>query len=515
MTAAAPLLLLNANVITMDDDQPRAAAVLFRDSRVHSVGPSEQLRELAGEATVLDLDGATVVPGFVDAHTHYELTSVSLDQFVNAHTPPCKSLIDIAEVIRSELNRPVEYPWIVCRSSFGFQNRVVEGRLFTRAELDQLVADRPLVVFAGLHVAALNTAAMSAMGLLGEVPPPGVTVHRDTAGAPTGAVTEIFDLMPAWPPELVAAAVARHERDLLLANGVTSISSIPFAGSEMRAVRIAQRQGAFSVRVRHYPVYPWGADLDSFEQLGVDSELGDDRYRYGGVKVFVDGTGSDGLGTFVDDVKYTQAELDGIVGRADRLGLQVLMHAFTRRGIGMAARAAAAVRDAGARRDLRHRIEHGADHVNLEDLDLIRASGVSLVGTPHFMYSGGGELSPQAPFRSLIDTGFDLIGGTDTTGTVLESASPLFNIACAVTRRRHDGSCFRPDQAISVMEGLKMFTTWAAWGGFDEQVKGKLAPGFLGDAAILSRDPLGADVDDLTDIKVEGTVIAGELVYCV
>jgi len=511
--AGSSILIVNANVVTLDDAMPGAEAVLITDGLVSKVGSSAELRPLAGDIEILDVGGASVLPGFIDGHTHFELTSVSIDHYINAHTPPCRNLADIADIIRRERDREVDYPWIVCRSSFGMQNKVTDGRFFTRQELDALSADKPLVVFAGLHVSMLNTAALAALGLLDTTTPAGMTVHRDEKGEPTGVVTEIFDKLPAWPSQLVASAVAAHERDILLANGITSISSIPFSGSEMRAVRMAQRAGALAVRVRHYPVHPWGASLDSFEQLGVESDVGDDRYRIGGVKLFVEGIGSDGLDSVADDVKYTQEQLDDVVRRADDLGLQVLMHAFTPKGVVMAARAAESVRSIAPRGERRHRIEHGADYVNLEDIDYIRLSGVSLVTTPHFMYSGAIEIAPPASLRSLIDAGFHPIGGTDSTGTVLESASPLFNIACAVTRRRRDGSQFRAHEAITSLEALKMFTTWAAYGGFEEKSKGKLAPGYVGDAVILAANPTTVPEDKLRAIKIDGTIIGGKLVY--
>ncbi len=506
------LLITNGNVITMDESRPRAACVLITDGRITKVGSFEELAPLGDQAEILDVQGASVLPGFVDAHTHFELTSVSLDRYLNAHTPPCRSLADIADVISTERERCADYPWIVCRSSFGLQNKVSDRRLFTRDELDRLVSDKPLVVFAGLHVSMLNSAALVALDLLDGEVPPGSTLHRDANGQPNGTVTDVFDRLPAWPVELIASSVAAHEADVLLANGICSVSSIPFSGQEMRAVRLAQRRGELSVRVRHYPVYPWGASLESFEQLGVDSDFGDDHYRIGGLKIFVDGQGSDGLDHLFDDLKYSQEELDEAVDRADELGLQVLMHAFTRTGIKMAASATARLARKRPARDRRHRIEHGADYINLEDLDEVRASGVGLVTTPHFMYSGAAEIAPRTPLRSLIDAGFRPIGGTDTTGTVPESGSPLFNIACAVTRRQHDGSRLRPEQAVTVLEGLKMFTTWAAYGGFEEDRKGKLAPGYLADVIVLSSDPLSTPAEELRAITVDATIIGGKIV---
>jgi predicted amidohydrolase YtcJ len=298
--AESSLLIVNANVITMDDQRPGAEAVLIVDGLVDRVGSSAELRSAAGDVAVLDACGAPVLPGFIDGHTHFEMASVSMDHYLNAQTPPCRSLADVASIIRRDRNRATEFPWIVCRSSFGMQHKVTEGRLFTRRELDKLADDKPLVVFAGLHVSMLNTAAMAALRLLEGAPPPGVTVHRDELGEPTGVVTEIFSNLPDWPAELVAASVAAHQKDILLANGITSISSIPFSGSEMRGIRLAQRTGDLLIRVRHYPVHPWGADLNSFAELGIDSGVGDDRYRFGGVKFFVDGIGSDGLDGIIE-----------------------------------------------------------------------------------------------------------------------------------------------------------------------------------------------------------------------
>ena len=228
--AGASLLVVNANVITMDDERPTAEAVLIINGRVSRVGSSAELRPAAAGIAVLDVAGATILPGFIDGHTHFEMSCVSLDHYVNAQTPPFRSLAEIADVIRRDRDRCARFPWIVCRSSFGMQHKVTERRLFTRHELDTVAADKPLVVFAGLHVSMLNTAAMAVLGLLEGSPPLGVTVHRDETGEPTGVVTEIFSKLPEWQTELVAAAVAAHQEDILLANGITSISSIPFAG---------------------------------------------------------------------------------------------------------------------------------------------------------------------------------------------------------------------------------------------------------------------------------------------
>jgi predicted amidohydrolase YtcJ len=160
----------------------------------------------------------------------------------------------------------------------------------------------------------------------------------------------------------------------------------------------------------------------------------------------------------------------------------------------------------------RHRIEHGADYLDVADLPALHAAGVRLVTTPHFLRSDT-PVPMQSPLRTLIAAGFEPIGGTDTTGTVPEGASPLFNVACAVNRTARDGRVLDPSERIDVQAALRLFTVWSAAGGFEDDRKGRLAPGFLGDAVLLSDDLLALAPERLFDVRVEATVVDGELVY--
>jgi len=507
--AACPtgdLAVVHGRIVTLDARRPVAEAVLIREGRVALVGTDAEVLAAAGDAKRLDCAGQTVVPGFVDGHTHVELSCLSREHWIDASGPECDSLAAIADRIRAR-DRAHDGAWVVCRAAFALHRKVAERRLLTRAELDELVPDRPAAVFAGLHVASLNSRALAELGLLDGAPPRGMTVHRDAGGAPDGVVTEAWERLPSFAAAVVADALERHERELLFANGITTAHTIPFGIGDIRALQQLHAAGRLGARRRIYYHVPRVTTLDALVATGIESGLGDDRLRVGGVKIFVDGDGGDGLGRPLDDTKWSEAELDDFAARAHAAGLQLWMHAVTPAAVRMAARAVARATAADGPGALRHRIEHGADYLDLRDVGLLRDAGVLLVTTPHFLASDApdGEPIDRAPLRTLVDAGFRPVGATDTTGTVPEGASPLFNIGCAVARSG--------PQALGVEEALRLFTTWSAEGAFEEHLKGRLAPGLLGDLAVLSDDPFAIPAERLRDVQVDVTVRGGELVH--
>lgn len=499
------LAVVNARVHTLDADRPSGQAVLIRDGRIALVGETKDIMAARDEQTaILDCEGRAVVPGFVDGHAHVELTCTSRDQWIDATGPEIDSLELIAERIRSR-DRSKDGRWIVCRTAFGLQHKVRERRLFTRTELDAIESDAPLLVMYGLHVNSLNSAGFRELGLLDGPPPPESFVHRDNDGTPSGVVTEVWDRLPPFPHDIVAGALETHEREILLANGITTSYTIPFSGEDVRALAQLRASGRLGARRRIYYHVPRVTSLDALMSTGLAPGVGDEFLRIGGVKIFVDGQGSDGLHQPLVDWKWSRDELEAFVARAHGAGFQLWMHAVTPEAVHAAAGAVAQATGGDDR--LRHRIEHGADYLGHDDIEYVRGTGVRLVTTPQFLRSDDTPDSPSdtAPLRSLIDAGFRPIGGTDMTGTVPDGASPLYNIACAVARPG--------EQAITVDEALRCFTTWSAEGGFEEHEKGRIAPGLLGDLAVLSDDPHGVAPDRLVDIRVDVTVRGGEVVF--
>jgi predicted amidohydrolase YtcJ len=393
--------------------------------------------------------------------------------------------------------------------------KVSEGRLFTREELDEICGDRPVVVFASLHVASLNTLAFQRLGLWEPAAPHREHghVHRDAAGVPSGPVTEIFLLLPElWTGETFRRAVSAHARDLFNAAGITTVHTMPESLRQVDELRSMHERRQLTVRQRYYLIHPAVASLAEVVERSHDDRDGE-WFAFGGMKVFVNGCAHDGLGNRLDDSKWSQSELEAVVRHAHDAGLQVWLHSLDAKGVRMAAIAIERAYGFGPRR-LRHRIEHGGDFISLDDIEAVRQSGALLVTTPQFVRSMTRGVDERfAPLRTLQRAGFRLVGATDSTGTVPESVSILGNVATAVTRRNAAGDVVGPEQALDVASALGLFTTGSSFGGFEEGRKGAIRTGLLADLVQLDRDPWSVNPSDLAGIRVVRTVVGGETVF--
>ncbi len=515
----ANLALVNGQVKTLDASRPHADAVLVRNGRIVRVGSNEEIQDSRTDEPEFDCAGRAVVPGFIDGHAHLEMTCCALVHCLSCTTPPFTSLQQIASEIRNRAEHTHPGEWVIARSSFGMQNKVDERRLFSRRELDEISAVHPIIVYAGLHVTMLNTMALKELGLWerAEYPPKGTVIHLDENGEPAGVVTEIWDLMPEFSCDRVKSAVSQKITELFLAHGVTSIHNLPYGAEDIRAIQELQAEGVLPNRIRFYYHVPHHLSVDELVRTGLKSGFGNDDLRFGGTKLFVDGTGHDGFGNRLFDVKWEQDELDEVVLQSHRAGLQLWMHTLSQPAIDMGLAAIErAVKTFPAPH--RHRLEHSGDFADSpEQMDRMERSGVYAVATPQFIYSQGDKHGDRFPrnfrYRTLIDRGFGVIGSSDTTGTVPDGIAPLFNMHCAVNRQTLRGSHFVPEEAVSAEEALKMFTIWPAAGAFEDRDKGTIEVGKLGDFAVLSDDPLVVPGERLANIQVEATIIGGNVVY--
>jgi hypothetical protein len=499
-------------MITMDERRPEAQAALVTGSRIALVGTTDEVRSRAGNARVFDAGGRVVVPGFVDAHAHFELTCLGSSFQAACHTPPYGSLREIVKVLKSKASDTPKGQWVIGRGSFSMREKVEESTLPTRHELDAVTTDHPLILFSGLHVAMLNTRGLKELGLWDRDPPRGARVLREASGTPSGIATEVWDLLPAYPLSEVREAVRAHAKEIFISKGTTSLSTIPFSADDVRADQELQGAGELPLRIRVYYHVPRVISLESLLATGLLSGAGDDLFRYGGIKIFVNGTTSDGLGHALDDLKWTQEELNDFVSRAHEAGIQLIMHSLSRDATLMAA---AAVEEAVRRhaKPHRHRIEHAGDRLDaLEDMRRLKAAGIRVVCTPHFARRPA-TASRVPRFRTMIEEGLEPIAVTDTTGTVPEASGPLFNIACAMTLKADGGAAPSPEEALTFEEALRMHTLWATAGGFEEREKGSIAVGKLGDFAVLSDDPRRRPGKEVFGIEVDATILGGNVVF--
>ena len=246
-----------------------------------------------------------------------------------------------------------------------------------------------------------------------------------------------------------------------------------------------QASGELPIRFRmHYHV-PHQISLDGLLAMGLQPGFGDDMLRYGGVKIFVDGVGHDGYGNRVFDVKWDAARNSPSSSAAPT-------PAASNSGCTSAPSRPSGMICDGVEEALRrnpgphrHRIEHAADYL-IEDADIARvqALGMRAITTPAFIRAQGDVLalpgSQRWPrtfrLRTLAERGFEIIGCSDSTGSIPDGIPPLYNIACAVTRRTLSGGTYVPEEALDIDDALRLFTIWPARGAFEEQDKGTHHP---------------------------------------
>ncbi|HEV3119930.1 MAG TPA: amidohydrolase [Gemmataceae bacterium] len=533
----ADLVLLNGKIWTVSKAQPEAEAVAVWHGRIAAVGSSDEIRALAGEKTkVIDLKGRRVVPGFYDSHIHLLGSGERLSEVA------LKDAEDEEEFGRRlrEFDRKMPRDHWLTGGEWD-HDRTFKGVLPSAELIDKYVSDRPVFLrrYDG-HMGIVNTRVLKLANITAQTadPPGGVIYRKPGSKEPTGLLRDnAMDLLARLIPPSTEADIAEGVRAALAEmrqEGVTSVqdmdgSDAPTRTKLFRFYQQLARSGQLTTRIDfRWPLAAW----QQLAGLGLQSGLGDDWVKIGGVKGFVDGS----LGSstakmyepFVNEpgssgVYVTPlSKLRDYVLGADRAGLSVAIHA-----IGDQANAelldiyAEATRLNGPR-DRRFRIEH-AQHLRPQDYRRFRELGVIASMQPYHAIDDGrwaeGRIGAKRcassyAFRSLLDAGATLAFGSDWS---VAPVSALLGIDAAVNRRTLDNK--NPDgwfseQKISVAEAIEAYTLGSAYAAFEEKERGSLEPGKLADLVVLSRDILApAERDHLAETEVQMTIVGGKLVY--
>src|SRR5215207_5489197 len=533
----ADLVVVNANVRTMDPKRPDAEAVAVHANRITAVGTSAEVSRLVGPRTrVVDARGALLLPGFNDAHVHFisggfQLSSVDLR---DAATPR-----EFAERIRRFSEKLPKGRWVTGGDWDHERWPNVNGAapLPTKELIDAFTPDRAVFVHRlDQHMALANSHTLRLAGVTRDTPdPPGGQIVRDPkTGEPTGvlkdaAMSFVWKVAPAPSFEEKLEAV-RAATAHAAAHGVTSVQDMS-AGDDVGVYQALLERGELKTRV--YAVSPL-PDWERLKRVGVRRAFGSDALRIGGLKGFSDGSlGSttalffepyldapDSAGLPSDEMFPEGAMLKRVIG-ADAAGLQVMIHAIGDKANDAVLSIFEQVERSNGARDRRFRVEH-AQHLRLQEIARFgRAHVVASVQPYHCIDDGrwaekriGRERAKGTyAFRSLLDAGAVLAFGSDWSVAPLD---PVLGIYAAVTRRTLDGKNpggWVPEQKITVEESVRAYTFGSAYAAFAENVKGGITPGKLADLVILDRDIFRIDPAEVEKVKVLLTVMDGRVVY--
>ena len=533
------LLLVNANVLTMDPGRPDG-------QRGRGGRRAHRRRSIDGKPDVtakdvIDLRGLTLIPGFHDAHNHMIGFGLSLTE-VDLRTGSQDELY--ARVAAKAATTP-EGEWII--GSGYDQTRT--GAHPHRDALDAIAPNhRVWLKHTSSHMCVVNSLVLADLGI-GETVPQvdGGRVTTDAAGRPTGLLEEraqelVGNLTHPYPLATLTDAVDAAGRRYL-AEGITSVTEAGVGGGwigqspvELAAYVTARDQGRLHVRVELMVIsdvfHPLGAHPSDGIETGIDLGLrtgfGDDWLRLGPMKIFTDGSlvGRTAAmsAPFEGDPGnsgYLQADADQLTERiveAHRAGWRVAAHAIGDRAIDLALDAFADAADQYPRARPRHRIEHFAA-ARPDQVARAAKLGVIAVGQGRFASElGDGMLAAVGAERaawlyrqrSLLDAGLVLPGSSDRP---VASGAPLLGIHDMVNRRTATGAPFNAAEAITPAEALRAYTWGSAYASKQERTKGSITPGKLADFTVLSEDPTAVAPDRIAGLEVVATFLDGDLRY--
>ncbi|MBP2334102.1 putative amidohydrolase YtcJ [Saccharothrix coeruleofusca] len=516
------LKLTGGRVLTMAPDRPAASTVGVWRGLV--VGLDEEVADLPARREA-DLDGAVVLPGFVDAHNHLAWAGRAARTL---DISGCATVADIVDLLAADRGTG----WLEVA---GYDHRALD-RPLTAKDLDRI--GRPVYVqdLSG-HACVVDSATLAAL--------PAEALHdvqRDERGEPTGflaeaAQTAVRALRLPYSLDDVVADIEAGARQCLRQGVVLAaeagvagglIGSTPLeVGAYQRAdlpIRVQLMVAADQLR----PVAAHRDDrLDRAVALGLRTGLGDAKLSIGALKVFTDGgmiartaaltepyEGIGGRGQLQDDPEVMRASI--VDGHA--AGWQLAVHAIGDRAIDFALDALAEAVSRRPRPDARHRIEH-CGLVRPDQLDRIAELNLIPVVQPTFLWAYGDDYSGimgprRAPWmyrgKSFLDRGIPIAGSSDRP---VADGSPLRAIQFMVERLSSTGLPVGPDERLTVEQALSAYTAGSAYACRREHDLGSVAPGKRADFAVLEADPRTTEPSRIADIAVLATVVAGEFAH--
>lgn len=539
-------LYWNGQIITVDQDDSMAEAVLVIDGRIEAVGTNTELQKLADRETeCIDLQGKTMLPGFIDSHGHIIRSEI----YPRFCPPPVGEIDSVEKLIKAVQEEIAVHPpqdgcWFI---GMGYDNAFFPGSKHpSLADMDQISTDIPVVLqHCSGHVGMVNSKVLSLLGITKETPdPPGGKIGKNpVTGELTGLLEEkailnlyqIEGIMPQPSLETLADAFLKAQQ-IFAANGVTTAQDGATSPVDLPIIQYCQERDMMLIDLYAYPL------LDSLVAgalTGCDCRQQphyDRHFRIAGAKMLLDGSPQGKTawlshpyheppeGKPADYCGYPIYEDETVVCDMLQKCLQnhwqILVHcngdAASQQFIDMYAKAQ---EKTGMVEDLRPVMIH-AQTVREDQLDRMRQLGIMpSFFHDHTYYWGdyhldsvlGAERGRRiSPVRSALNRGMNYTLHVDYP---VVPQKPLFSIHNAVNRQTRQGRAIGPEFTIGVMDAIRAVTIYGAYQCFEEKEKGSIEPGKYADLVILSQNPLQTEKSAIKDIQVLETIKAGRTIY--
>lgn len=525
------IVLINGNILTMWPMRPRATAVAIRNGRIVEVGNDDDCRTAAGSAAgIIDLRGRTAAPGLNDAHAHPMGVGLALSDLDIAN-PPCRSIADIVELIRTKTASLPPGQWIVAH---GYdQGRLRDQRHPTRHDLDAVSPEHPvLLIRSCYHIGVANSAALSAAGIDRRTSnPAGGTIDRDDLGDPTGVLREhAFGLVQRTigePTEDQIAEALVLGGNAFLAAGVTSAVEAEVRRPEvLRAYQRLRSENRLPIRSCLMMIIE--DTLDEMIDLGIRTGFGDERLRIGPAKLFSDGSiggrtarmrrpyegSNDSFGLWMQEPRVMKDRIK----QAHKAGFQVGVHAIGDAAVDLVLDAYEEASSEFPRANTRHRIEH-CSIVDEQTIERIARLGVIPVPGTSFLYyfkdsyvQNLGLARLRYAYGMATFQKHGVIAAASSDAPVVP-VNALIGLQTMMTRRDLQGDPVWPEESIGLHDALRAYTVNGAYATFEESFKGMLSPGMAGDVAVFETDLEAVSPDQIGSVRIDHTILDGSLVF--
>ena len=516
------LILTNAKIITVDDNFSIQNTVAVDEGLIVATGGQSLLDKYQSELTV-DLEGKTLMPGFIDSHTHIRGRPQRYIELGDVG-----SIAEIQNLIRAKAEELGDGEWI---TGYGWsEDELIEDRRPMRQDLDEAAPDNPVTLTrAGGHSAVVSTLALTLADITNTTPDPeGGVIERDQNGTATGIIRERQNIVGRLVPdstydELIASLEVNLHA--LLSKGITSITDASKAPREY-----AMWEQLYATATLPLPrsaiQFQW-FDTEAIAEVKSRVASGTDFLKIGPIKVFADG-GFTGPAAYTLEPYVNQGDYRGYLNMPENdlidhlneihdSGWQMGIHAIGDAAIVLVVNTLADALERNPREDHRHYLNHFSMRPPDLTMELMAEHDIHITQQPNFTYTlegryaanlDGWRLDHNNPLRSPMDHGITVAISSD-----ILPIGPMVGLYAAVTRKGMSGQVYGPDETITIEEAIRAYTLTGAYLNFEEEVKGSLEPGKFADMIVLSNDILTIDPERIMDIEVEQTYVNGKLVY--
>ncbi len=537
----ASRVFLNANIISMDATDNRYQAVAVKHGRIKALGSNDDMRQhIRANTIVSDLDGATLLPGFIDAHSHFP--SNGLKAIVVDVAPPPIGTTSTIDVLLQQISdyiereKPGNNEWII---GFGYDDSsLAERRHPTRTELDGVSSSLPIYLWhSSGHMGVANSRALELLNIdeWTEAPPGGVIVLDLSTGLPSGLLMETAAPSTARllrnRPLLDYWHIMQHAVDDYATHGITTAQAGGINLTTMRALKAASLFKLLPFRLNVWPKHHAVGEALLNGEINL-SRYNDSRFQIGPVKILADGSPQGrtayltkpyhtnppdrpderGFPSFTRDAltdivqRYHQADIPMAIHGNGDAAIDDILHAFEN------AQAKSPADD--PRLVLVH-----AQMARRDQLPAMKKLGITpsffsnhtyFWGDAHFNLHMGPQRAPAiSPAASARAIGLRYSIHTDAPVTPID---PIQLISSAVERRSTSGRIIGEHERISVIDALRAITIEAAWQMQQEHDRGSIEVGKLADFVVLNEDPTRRD-SDFSDVAIEETIVGGRTIY--